>query len=574
MQFRFPNSINHLSTAFRPEAITPRLVAIAVALWCVLAASAAPASGRPIIVTAPDGQEVEVTPVGDEHSRRFIYTQSGLPEDWLPAGSQSIGVRPLSKNLLGRLSNPTIEFNRNLSGGSVDATAVNHAASIDYTANASQESTGKFLVILVDFPDRPFVTADAHTAFEDIMNSDQMPVRGSYASARKYFEEQSMGQFSPDFDVVGPVTMSRNASYYASVGVDDSPTGKVVKEACEQLEDQLDFSDYDLDGDGICDNIYLFYAGKGQADGGGSNTIWPHSARLDIDWGIFVDVDGVRISNYACSAELNGSGRFSGIGTFCHEFCHVLGLPDLYYSGVAHPQYFSLMASGNYNGGGYYPPNLSAYERYALGWLTPEDLLNSEWITMEPMPENADVKIVRTGAENEYFLLENRQQQGWDSYLPGHGLLIWHIDYDPQAWADNIPNADRNHQRVFLVRANNNLNAYPGAAAPFPGTSGVDTFDATTSPAFTDWAGNPVDCALSTISETPSGNITFQATTSGAGIFSPSSDLDASPATALPDGIYTLQGHLLSTSTDHPGLTPGIYIRVTNGSPSKFAVSR
>lgn len=551
-------------------------------LFCVISAltlrvgtaSAAPASGRPFIATAPDGREVEVIAIGDEHSRHFVYAGSGLKVDWLPAVTQTIGVTPLKKELLvNDAAQPYVHplplHQIGLSGQAVTTSKAS-------PSGTSEEASAKFLVILVDFPDRPFTTANPPAAFEEIMNGEEMPARGSYASARRYFEEQSQGLFIPDFEVVGPVTMSRNASYYASVGVDDSPTGKVVMEACQQLENVLDFTRYDLDSDGVCDNIYIFFAGKGQADGGGSTTIWPHSARLDADWGITLDVDGVRISNYACSAELNGAGRFSGIGTFCHEFCHVLGLPDLYYSGVPHPQYFSLMASGNYNGDGYYPPNLSSYERYALGWLSPEQIICTDWITMEPMPENANAKIVKTGNENEYFLLENRQKEGWDRYLPGHGLLIWHIDFDDSAWENNIPNADRNHQRVFLVRANNNLNGYPGASAPFPGTSGVDSFGPYTTPAFTDWEGRPVDCALSTISETASGNITFHAATSRAAIDEIISDPTSPSYTNLPDGLYTLDGRRLSSSTPSSltslHLSPGIYIRVLDGHPSKVLI--
>lgn len=510
--------------------------------------SAAPASGRPIRITDPNGQQVEVVAVGDEHSRHFFFAESGEPVSWLPSVVQRIGVQPIKSGLQ--------VFN------------AAHSRRTDGDSPAP-----KFLVILVDFPDRPFTTGNPAEAFQEIMNSNEMPARGSYASAKKYYEEQSNGIFQPQFDVVGPITMSQNAVHYASVGIDDSPTGQVVQEACQQIEDQIDFTEYDLDGNGVCDNIYIFFAGKGQADGGGLTTIWPHSARMDADWGISLVVDGVKISNYACSAELNGSGAFSGIGTFCHEFCHVLGLPDLYYTGVPHPSSFSLMASGNYNGNGYYPPKLSVYERFALGWVEPEEITQSQWITLTPSTDDVDSRIVKTVSENEYFLLENRQREGWDLYLPGHGLLVWHIDFDQEAWNNNVPNADRNHQRVYLVRADNNLNGYPNAASPFPGTKGVETFDATTTPAFLDWNGNPVDCALSTIAETPSGNITFRAETSnaaidrieadGIGSWPDSSEVLsnpwASPNSSATPRIFTLDGRELLVSSSLPR---GIYLQV------------
>lgn len=507
-----------------------------------MSATGAPASGVPVKMTAPDGTEVWVRAVGDENCRHF-ETLDGEIVDWLPQVRQQLAPTPLKDKLFPRFLNR--ESPLRTANGPVNAPA-------DRSVTAS--GSPKFLVVLVDFPDRPFTVGAPLSAFQELLNASRTD-NPEAKSARSYFEDSSDGQFSPDFQVVGPVTMSHPARYYASVGLDDSPATFMVIEACQQLDSQLDFTEFDLDGDGICDNVYFFYAGQGQADGGGSTTIWPHSATLGT-FGKSLTVDGVAIENYACSPEQNGRKQFTGIGTFCHEFCHVLGLPDLYCNGGQHPGYYSLMASGNYNDNGYTPPLLSSFERLSLGWLTPGELTASGDVTIYPLSDSNAALRLSTPLDNEYFLLENRPRQGWDAHLPAEGMLIWHIDYDQAAWDNNTPNTP-SFRRVDLLRAVST----GGTGTPFPGSGNVTTISDTTHPSLTTNSGESLGITLSDIAFSPSPSVagtpslvTFTATFAGAGIHDiglPSDD----PVTA----IYNISGQLLPT-VDPATLAPGIYL--------------
>lgn len=515
-----------------------------------LTATGAPASGVPVQVTAPDGTKLWVRAVGDENNRHF-ETLDGELVSWLPQVRQQLFPKALKDKLFPRFLNQRQSL-----------------------ANRTVPASGspKFLVVLVDFPDRQFAVEEPLAVFSELLNAtsadgNQDPGSGiAVKSARSYFEASSAGQFSPDFQLVGPVTMANNARYYASVGLDDSPATNMVIEACQILDSEVDFTEFDLDGDGICDNVYFFYAGQGQADGGGTSTIWPHSATLST-FGKSLTIDGIAIENYACSPEQNGRKQFTGIGTFCHEFCHVLGLKDLYCNGGLHPGYFSLMASGNYNDGGYTPPLLSSFERLSLGWLTTEELAASGDVTLSPLSDSNHALRLSTPHENEYFLLENRPQQGWDSHLPGEGLLIWHIDYDQQAWDNNTPNTSA-FRRVDLLRAVST----GGAFTPFPGPAGVTTISDTTTPSLTTHAGESLGVTLSEIAFFPSPSVagetslvTFSALFTGAGV----NDTETDPANDPVTAVYSISGQILPT-TDPAELPPGFYIlRRASGATSK-----
>ena len=224
-----------------------------------------------------------------------------------------------------------------------------------------------FLVLLVEFSDLKFTVQNPNDAFSRMLNSEGYSENGGTGSAADYFRDNSNGVFSPIFDVFGPVTLSGGFADYGGNDSDDSdknPGGALV-EACRKLDDSIDFSDYDLDGDGVIDNVFFYYAGHNEAEG---DCIWPHASAIAGDDFVF---DGVSLRTYACSSELRGANGslMCGIGTFCHEFGHVLGLPDLYdvdyeENGSADAVYaFSLMCSGSYNNSGRTPPYLGALER-------------------------------------------------------------------------------------------------------------------------------------------------------------------------------------------------------------------
>lgn len=459
----------------------PKLLYIVTALTTTAYAWGAPSRMRPVKVTAPDGTTVEITAIGDEHSHRFV-DMNGADVDWLP------------------------RVNRAKATPAMKMRAQSPARATSFPTKGELP----FLVILVEFNDKGFAFDDPAEEFDALLNQNGYDRYNGKGSVADFFRDNSAGAFSPRFEVAGPVKLSRGYSYYGG-GSDDSAAGLMVIEACRLLDQEIDFSRYDLDNDGSVDNIYFYYAGKGEADGGDPGTIWPHSWNLS-DQGRELSLDGVKIDAYACSPELDGADKPNGIGTFCHEFSHVLGLPDLYassYSNALHPATWSLMASGNYNDDGRTPPGLSSYERYELGWLQPKELDYPLTVRMEPLVTSNYACRISTERVNEYFLLENRQQQGWDRSLPGHGMLVWHIDYNPNIWDRNVVNNNASHQYVDIVEANNATSHSQDGGFTFPGTAGVTSFTSTTTPALASWSGAPIDRPITSIKESAGDVVSF-----------------------------------------------------------------
>jgi M6 family metalloprotease-like protein len=356
------------------------------------------------------------------------------------------------------------------------------------------------LLILVNFQNKEFVTP--YETLLDMLDGDNYSRSYTYqytyegktytekvscsGSARKYFQDQSYGQYSPVFDVVGPYTLSQNYAYYG--GNNDQNAPLMIKEACE-LADQngADFTLYDHNEDGYVDFVYVIYAGYGEADGGPSETVWPHNSELSPNkwWGIKCEVDGKLVNNYACSNEISyTSGVYNGIGTFCHEFSHVLGLPDLYYtssSGTAPHTLleWDILDYGPYNNDGNTPPAYSAYERFFMGWLTPRVLDDPEYVWLNPLnfQNGMSILICEGGQHNligydpqprVFYLLEARTKLGWDKYLPGGGLLITKISYDPDKWYNNTVNNDAKNMGVDLLEAKPNKTLYALRTDAYP----------------------------------------------------------------------------------------------------------
>lgn len=315
----------------------------------------------------------------------------------------------------------------------------------------------KGLVVLVDFKNKKF--ADGHDLeyYKNVINGKDFTdeEEGYVGSVRDYFLAQSNGQFELDFDVVGPVTMSKNYGYYGNDGAyqKDEKVYEMIKEACDGIQDKVNLKDYDWDGDGEADQVFFLYAGLGQASGGSAGTVWPHESELRY-WpcGVLSYSTG-KINTYACANELQpetqGSSRYisAGIGTICHEFSHCLGFADMYDTtggGGYGMSVFDVMDQGSYNGNGFVPCNYTAFERIYAGWV--------EAIELESPATVKDMKSVSDYGRpfimynykntNEYFLMENRQNTGWDKGLYGsNGLLIVHVNYVPSRWANNSVNS-------------------------------------------------------------------------------------------------------------------------------------
>ncbi len=365
----------------------------------------------------------------------------------------------------------------------------------------------KGVVILANFKDKSMQSSHTQAVFDELCNSLNCTVNDGYPSAGQYFADQSNGRYRPQFDVFGPVNLSRNVAYYGTdkpgqdEGDDQHATDAVV-EACILANEQftINWADYDSDSDGYVDFVYVIYAGKGQADGGTSETIWPHnwsveSARQSGYCTYSASqcrVGGKKLDNYAMSGEISGSS-LGGIGTLCHEFGHVMGLPDLYdtdygtnYENNLTPNDWNIMDGGSYNGDGHCPPNYDPWEKDFFGWLTPINLGNTgQNVTLyangtenqQTYQINASGSYVGPTTSGLRYYIENRQAVGWDEPLTGHGLLIWKVNFNASAWENNTPNNSKTSGSPLytVVSATGTKIGWDGSTDncpknPFPGT--------------------------------------------------------------------------------------------------------
>lgn len=437
-----------------------------VVLFVVLSAMAVPAKpGVWRTISLTDGTQVKVQLVGDEFMH---YYQSADGTRYIyDAASATYQVYSDSQ-----FSN----FRRKAVARRAKA---NNRRAVRRKANVTNifQGTKKGLIILAQFTDSKFQSGHDCALYNNIANAENYTDNGFKGSVKDYFKAQSAGQFELDFDVVGICPLKNPCSYYGgntSTG-DDLRAGEMVAEACQWAATQgIDFSKYDWDGDGEVDQVFVLYAGKGEADGGAESTIWPHEFALSAsDYGKSLSLSGVTVDTYACSAELNGRGKLGGIGTFCHEFSHCMGFPDLYdtgYSGWFGMGAYDLMSAGNYNGDSKCPAGYSAYEKHECGWLTYQDVTHIDEALhvagLKAISDGGSAYVIKNKAhEDEYYIIENRQNTGWDAYLPSEGVMITHVDYDANIWLYNTPNAqdkyyDENdnvyyndHQRLTIFRA-------------------------------------------------------------------------------------------------------------------------
>lgn len=378
----------------------------------------------------------------------------------------------------------------------------------------------KALVVLVEYQDFSFEYGD-FDYFNRMLNEEGFSDFGSLGSARDWFVYNSNGNFLPDFDVYGPVTLPHDREYYG--GNDgfgnDKRAHEMAIDACNILNAEVDFSQYDRDGNGVIDNVFIFFAGKGEHDSGIKNAVWPHSWDLSIalpdEEYIY---DGVKLDRYACTCEFpSGYKRPDGIGTFVHEFSHVIGLPDLYvttYTQGFTPGEWSVLDQGPYNNDRLTPPNYSSFEKGALGWL--EFLpLEEGAIELSDLATTNVAYALPTENPNEFYFFENRQQLGNDEFIPGHGMLVWHVDYDEMLWEANTVNNKANHQHVDLIEADNVKSNSTRAADVFPGPKNITSFTFDTKPQLASWAKKRLAFDITDIAESADGIISFNAVPSG-----------------------------------------------------------
>ena len=352
---------------------------------------------------------------------------------------------------------------------------------------AKYQGQKRGLLILVEFADNTFTsTINPKEDYQKLMSEENYKETKNYGSVRDYFKAQSYGKFDFILDVVGPIKLSHNMNYYGGNDKfgDDLRSGTMIWEACKLADEQVDFSEYDWDGDGEVENVFVLYAGYGEAQSYKSNTVWPHAWTLNaakmyeetIGSCVF---DGVTVDSYACGCELSGSSGTTqdGIGTICHEFSHCFGLPDFYCTDYSHEELtmgnWSILDDGNYAANGYIPVSYTAYERWFCGWLEPTELSSPQFIKdMSNIDENGEAYIIYNDNDrNEYYLLQNIQRKGWNYGAGGHGLLVIHVDYDQEEWEYNTINNNPNHLRMSPICADNKRSNMNLAGDTYPGTS-------------------------------------------------------------------------------------------------------
>ena len=299
-----------------------------------------------------------------------------------------------------------------------------------------------------------------------------------------------------------------------------SNSWRVFKAALDLLDPNLDLSQYDLNNDGMVDLIIFIGAGFASNYGGNnSNYLWPHQSILyDYDNHTYLKYDNTYVGKYAATNELYGwetdpTSTPLGIGTIAHEFSHVLGLMDHYdtnYSdqGQSHdPGDWDVMASGNLINKGRTPPNYNIFERFTLGWINPPILDQAGSYSLQALNTSNEGYILRTPVDQEYFTIENRQQTGWDAYLPGHGMLIFRVDStDVSVWTQNRVNCNPTHNYFEMLRAGGSTSG-ANASDAFPGSDGVNNCS---NYRLHTWSGEPNQYMLNEIIE-QDGVITFNA---------------------------------------------------------------
>lgn len=506
----------------KKSALTGWLLCLAT---CVCAA---PARRIVRVVTQPDGTTVSVVKQGDEHFH-FYTTTDGIAlsrdaEGHFYYAQVDENGQVSATNILAHdeayRSAADANFvmardiqNSRLNQAANRAKSLYNAAVLTATSEVPQTGRPRIPIILIEYADVKFSEGDkAREGYTSRIATKGYSEGKIFGSIIDYFYSQSNGKFDPQFDIIGPVTLSQKRAYYGgnnSSGNDKDPEG-MVSEACQLAKAQglvPDYSIYDNDKDGEVDVIYTIYAGVGESSSDVAESVWPHQYWLKYSSGGCPTYDGVTLNKYACNNELYGN-EIDGIGTFCHEFSHCLGLPDFYdtnyrYTGM---YVWDLLDMGSYNGDGHIPCGYSAYERNFMGWMDIEEL--SEAATIELNPLNSDqgkaYRITNPSDPNEYFILENRQLTGWDSALCGHGMLVFHVTYDEDAWNRNIVN-NYPLQRMTLLPADGYFLDNPAslpdtlslAGDPYPGitkNAAINSFKVNT--------GSALKTSVTSIAET------------------------------------------------------------------------
>ena len=510
---------------------------------------ASPAYPKPIQFTQPDKTTVTITLKGDEHAKWAAtsdgYTlMSNAKGFYEYAIVDSRGALTLSGVVAKNRECRSTEETKMLSHISKGLRYSKEQTQMLKSIRSIQQreairvfpTTGnrKLICILMGFKDLAFTKTQAD--FNNLFNQVNYTTNGATGSVKDYYLENSYNKLNLTVTVAGPYVASHNMAYYGTNGSNDMDVkpDTLVTEAVNAADATVNFADFDNDNDGNVDGVYVIYAGYGEEAGAPADAIWAHAWEIAAT-DPTTKYDGKIITSYSCSAELSGSNgtKMTAIGVICHEFGHVLGAPDYYdtdyeksggqFEGTGD---WDIMAGGSWNNNGITPAHHNAFTKVNIyHWATATELINSGSIQIPSSITNATAFYrIPTTTANEYFLLENRQQNGFDSNIPGHGLIIYHVDKDIELhYNDNDINI-KAPQLMYPVCAsatsNPNSTAYSYGSinsdgCTFPGTSVNRNFTDQTTPSAKSSNGSVTGIALTNITENTSTKVvTFNYTKS------------------------------------------------------------
>ena len=560
---------------------------------------AVPASDETFFLKQPDGSTIEVRYVGDENFHALVSADGYILQKDALGYYAYVNEKGESSGIYARdaqdRSITDIEFLAGLDPKAIYQKMLDNAPTedvLDYgipkfvSPRIQRLPTPKYnltlgelrgIILLVQFSDVKFKSSNPQKLYTDYMNKEGFSEFAHHGSVRDYFIQNSMGKFTPTFDVYGPITVPGSRESYGKKLTGYKGAKKALQEALDTLVKRggIDFSLYDKDKDGFMDFCFMIYAGVGAANSGNKDAIWPHAGSIG---NIGNPKNGVKLTNdiyvnrYACANEISGkaykkdsaTSSIEGIGMVAHEFSHVLGLPDLYDTKKTNPRKplgsWDLMANGSYNcpSNNYNtqccsPPLLSAFERMSLGWFTPTELNDTGSVKLDKLDDNIAFSVTNPKNPNEMFLLEYRTKKNWDRGQKSSGMLIWHIDYSDSVWKKGGINSDSNHIYVNIIEAVPETSTSAATTDPFPGSGKVTDFNK-----FIFWNGDDMKIALSNITESPDTNyITFtvdmtirsSSSTSSSSSVSSSSAAISSSSVLSSSATYSSSSVLSSSAT-------------------------
>lgn len=512
---------------------------------------AVPASNETFFLKQPDGSTIEVRYVGDENFHALVSADGYILQKDALGYYAYVNEKGESSGIYARdaqdRSTTDKDFLAGLDPEAIYQKMIDNAPMEDVpdygipkfvSPKVQRLPTPKYnltlgelrgIILLVQFSDVKFKSSNPQKLYTDFMNKEGFSEFAHNGSVRDYFIQNSMGKFTPTFDVYGPITVPGSRESYGNTLTGNKGAKQAMQEALDTLVKRggIDFSLYDKDKDGFVDFFFMLFAGIGAANSGNKNAIWPHAGNIgnigNPKNGVKL-TDNIYMNRYACANEISGkaykknsaTSTIEGIGTVVHEFGHVLGLPDLYDTKKTNPRKplgsWDIMASGSYNcpNNTYNtqccsPPLFSAFERMSLGWFTPTELNDTGSVKLDKLDDNIAFSVTNPKNPNEMFLLEYRTKKNWDRGQKSSGMLIWHIDYSDSVWKKGGINSDSNHIYVNIIEAVPETSTSAATTDPFPGSGKVTDFNK-----FIFWNGDDMKIALSNITESADTNyITF-----------------------------------------------------------------